>query len=51
MEAALSLEGDMFKKKYRFGKPSLDADIVFSCRSGRRSRIALGKASKLGYSK
>lgn len=40
-----------FKKKYNTDKPNFDSEIIFSCRSGRRSLQALGIALKLGYKK
>lgn len=40
MEGAFGLPPEDFKESYGFDKPSQDADIVFSCRSGRRSLLA-----------
>ncbi|KAK6626789.1 hypothetical protein RUM44_009266 [Polyplax serrata] len=47
--------GDMtaeeFKKLYNANKPSKDAEIIFSCKSGNRSRKALQTGLDLGYKK
>lgn len=51
IEDALSLEEDMFEERYGISKPSLDADIVFSCRAGIRSLVAIELAKNLGYSR
>lgn len=40
-----------FKKLYGRGKPGKDLNIIFSCRSGRRSQLAQEKAIALGYKK
>ncbi|XP_034244033.1 thiosulfate sulfurtransferase/rhodanese-like domain-containing protein 3 isoform X2 [Thrips palmi] len=47
---ALNLNDGAFKEKYGIEKPGLDAPIVFSCRSGKRSNVALQKALALGFS-
>lgn len=51
VENALGLEDGEFEKHYGINKPALDTDIVFNCRSGIRSLVALGTSYKLGYSK
>lgn len=53
VESAFSDEtnADEFKRKYGGVKPSKEAYVIFYCRSGRRSQIALETARKLGYSK
>ncbi|KAJ8936896.1 hypothetical protein NQ318_010923 [Aromia moschata] len=38
-----------FQEKYGRDKPDKDFNIIFSCRSGRRSGIAQEKAKGLGY--
>lgn len=48
---ALELAPEDFRKKYGAEKPSKEALIVFSCRSGNRSKDALFKALLLGYEK
>lgn len=48
--SALNLADAAFKDKYGIEKPGLDAPIVFSCRSGKRSNTALEKALALGFS-
>lgn len=40
-----------FEKKYNGVKPQKDDFIIFSCRSGRRSQLALDAVAKLGYTK
>lgn len=47
----LGLSSEKFKKKYSIVKPTLETQLVFSCRSGNRSQKALDMAIKLGYSK
>ena len=49
---ALSLSSDEFEAKYQVAKPSHDdANIVFHCRSGVRSREAMSVAMEMGYTK
>lgn len=48
---ALNMDAAAFKQKYGVEKPSQDAPIVFSCRSGKRSNTALERALALGFSK
>ena len=40
-----------FKEKYGFEKPKKDQEIVFYCRSGKRSATASDIAAKNGYTK
>merc|ERR1711935_1334215 len=48
---AFSVEPEQFQSKYNFEMPSTDAkNVVFTCRSGRRSKIAINRLSSLGYS-
>ncbi len=49
--SALNLDAAAFKEKYGLEKPSQDAALVFSCRSGKRSQTALDIALVLGFSK
>jgi rhodanese-related sulfurtransferase len=42
---------DEFKAKYGVDKPKLDAYIIMSCRTGRRSQMALDILAELGYTK
>ncbi|KAG8226820.1 hypothetical protein J437_LFUL007111 [Ladona fulva] len=49
LEAALQLDESNFKKMYGMSKPTKDIQMVFSCRSGNRSRRALELAQKLGF--
>lgn len=46
-----NVSGKDFKEKYNREKPDKNFNVIFSCRSGRRSRIALEKAVALGYKK
>lgn len=38
-----------FLKKYGIDKPKPDANLVFSCRSGKRSRNAMEDAGSIGF--
>ncbi len=38
-------------ERYGIHKPSQDKDIVFNCRAGVRSLVAIESANKLGYSR
>jgi len=40
-----------FLKKYGIHKPKPHADLVFTCRSGRRSRGAMETAESVGFLK
>nr|CAB3267320.1 thiosulfate sulfurtransferase/rhodanese-like domain-containing protein 3 [Phallusia mammillata] len=49
---ALKLSDEAFEEKYKSSKPQKDAeDIIFHCRSGVRSTMALYAAIDQGYSK
>lgn len=48
---ALQLEPSAFEAKYGFPKPSPDSNLIFSCRSGKRSLNACGIAEKQGFKK
>jgi rhodanese-related sulfurtransferase len=45
------LSPEDFLKKYGTDKPKLDANLVFSCRSGKRSRNAMETAMSIGFLK
>ncbi|KAK4881118.1 hypothetical protein RN001_004437 [Aquatica leii] len=50
LENALkNLSDDEFKKLYGRSKPTLDYPLVFSCKTGGRSKKASELAQKLGY--
>ncbi|XKL62280.1 hypothetical protein PGB90_002113 [Kerria lacca] len=49
VESALQLSNDEFENKYSKNKPINTATIVFSCRLGKRSEMAMQTAIKLGY--
>jgi rhodanese-related sulfurtransferase len=50
LSAALQLPPEEFKKKYSCPEqPSKSAPLVFSCRSGNRSRRAMNAALELGF--
>ena len=50
VEDALSLESEEFEEHYGACKPSREkTDIVFHCRSGVRSLVAMEMAHRLGY--
>lgn len=51
MHALGKMPEEEFMKKYKASKPNSESEIIFSCRSGRRSLQALGIALKLGYKK
>jgi len=52
LAGALKLPEDKFKTMYGVKKPAVsDSDIVFHCRSGKRSLQALGIAQEAGYNK
>ncbi|KAG8274905.1 thiosulfate sulfurtransferase activity protein [Homalodisca vitripennis] len=48
---ALATPDEEFKKMYKFSKPAQDSNVIFSCRSGKRSLAALEVALANGYSK
>ncbi|CAB3236705.1 unnamed protein product [Arctia plantaginis] len=49
-DALVSMSNEDFRKTYKRDKPSEDDEIIFYCRSGKRSQEALDQALKLGYS-
>ncbi|XP_039872309.1 thiosulfate:glutathione sulfurtransferase-like isoform X1 [Simochromis diagramma] len=50
VETAFAMNPEEFKAKYGIKKPQLDApELVFSCQTGRRSGLAIGKVQQLGY--
>ncbi|MEQ2261869.1 hypothetical protein XENORESO_017095 [Xenotaenia resolanae] len=50
VEAAFKMSPEAFQATYGIPKPALDApELVFYCRSGKRSAEALSKVNKLGY--
>ena len=51
MERAFLTVPDLFRERFGISKPSLDTDIIFHCRAGVRSLMAIEIASKLGYLK
>lgn len=51
VESALQLTRDQYKNKYGRDKPECDTRIIFSCRSGKRSDMAMQIALKLGFEK
>lgn len=48
---ALRMDGAKFKEKYGFQKPEVDQEVVFYCRSGKRSSTASDVARRNGYKK
>jgi len=48
---ALKLQPAEFLEKYGVEKPQADNEIVFYCRSGRRSTLASDVAKGQGYTK
>ncbi|KAJ3046182.1 Uncharacterized protein HK097_000964 [Rhizophlyctis rosea] len=46
---ALRLDPETFKTTYGFSKPSQSDQVIFYCRSGRRSGIAFETANQLGF--
>jgi 3-mercaptopyruvate sulfurtransferase SseA len=52
VEKALQLSDKDFKRKYGVPKPSKEnPNVIFYCRSGRRTAFALATAQSLGYDK
>lgn len=43
------MEADAFEERYGVVKPTQDTDIIFHCRGGVRSLVAMDAAFKLGY--
>lgn len=50
-DALVSMSNEDFRKTYKREKPSENDELIFYCRSGKRSQEALDQALKLGYSK
>ncbi|KAF8962529.1 hypothetical protein BGZ46_001142 [Entomortierella lignicola] len=48
-EALSSLSEEAFEKQYGFKPFSKDEEVIFYCRSGRRSRLAFAQAKELGF--
>merc|ERR1711879_589889 len=51
MEAALLLDDEQFQREFGFEKPKKEEEVIFYCRSGRRSHRACALALSLGFSK
>lgn len=51
LAGALHMDGGKFKEKYGFQKPAFDQEVVFYCRSGKRSSSASDVARRNGYTK
>lgn len=51
LESALKSEAEEFKEAYGRDKPAEDADIIFTCRSGRRAENAGEIAKNAGFTK
>ncbi|PWA22337.1 hypothetical protein CCH79_00012585, partial [Gambusia affinis] len=52
VETAFKMSPEDFQATYGIPKPALDApELVFYCRSGRRSAEAISKVRELGYVK
>ena len=51
LSGSLALSYTEFEKKYAFPKPQLDQEIIFYCRSGKRSATASDIAKRNGYTK
>eukprot|EP00058_Branchiostoma_floridae_P015251 XP_002600739.1 hypothetical protein BRAFLDRAFT_83482 [Branchiostoma floridae] len=52
LEAALQLPEEEFRDQYGIRKPRKeDTNIVLTCRSGRRTKLALPIAQRLGYTR
>ncbi|KAH9949021.1 Rhodanese-like protein [Amylocystis lapponica] len=49
LSGALHLKPDTFKAQYGFDKPQKDQEIVFYCRSGKRSTTACDVAKRNGF--
>ncbi|XP_050461216.1 rhodanese domain-containing protein CG4456-like isoform X1 [Cataglyphis hispanica] len=47
----LNLSEEEFEKRYGKQKPGKDTKIIFSCRSGKRSKTVQEMIQKLGYTK
>lgn len=51
LAASLKLGSFKFEQKYGFKKPTEDQEIIFYCRSGKRSATASDVAKRNGYKK
>ncbi|KAF9217056.1 hypothetical protein CPC16_009019 [Podila verticillata] len=51
LEAALALDDEAFKAQHGFRKFGKDDEVVFYCRSGRRSNLAWQLSRGLGYTR
>ena len=51
LSGALHLAPDVFEKRYGFEKPKKDQEIIFYCRSGKRSATASDVAKRNGFTK
>jgi rhodanese-related sulfurtransferase len=51
IKTALAMPEDAFKAKYGFDKPQREQEIIFYCRSGKRSASAGDVAVRNGYTK
>ncbi|KAF9914586.1 hypothetical protein BX616_007972 [Lobosporangium transversale] len=49
-DALTTLSEQEFEQQYGFKRFGKDDEVIFYCRSGRRSRLAFGQAQELGYS-
>lgn len=47
----LNISEEDFEKLYGKPKPTKDTKIIFSCRSGRRSKMVQEEMQKLGYTR
>ncbi|XP_045762172.1 rhodanese domain-containing protein CG4456-like [Maniola jurtina] len=50
-DALATMSEEEFQKQFRRPKPSVSDELIFYCRSGKRSTEALDKALKLGFNK
>ncbi|XP_034826225.1 rhodanese domain-containing protein CG4456-like [Maniola hyperantus] len=50
-DALATMSDEEFQKTFRRTKPSASDELIFYCRSGKRSTEALDKALKLGFNK
>ena len=50
MEEAFKMDSDSFERKYGFRKPHPEEEnVVVTCRSGRRAKLAIDALRPLGY--
>ncbi|KAL5285572.1 TSTD3.2 family protein [Megaselia abdita] len=49
LESAFSLSDDEFLVKYNRVKPSMDSEIIFSCKLGGRAQKAADQAASRGF--